>query len=124
MMKRLNKFIISLLLMIGSILPNIFAEDFLMDSTQLKETNLIFAEHEYLLKQDSINNELIADYNCLVEQYELNDSLLTEELLNCVEENKRANKSIERSKRLSKTFGGLAAGGWGVCIILILVLCL
>ena len=39
-------------------------------------------------------------------------------------ENKKANKSIERSKRLSKTFGGLAAGGWGVCIILILVLCL
>ena len=130
-MRKLILFGISLLMMIGTIIPNSSAQDFRVTPVQLKQTNILFNQLEYLEKQDSLNNQLITYYVDWTSKLEEKDSLRQ----NSVEElNKQIssmddvittlkNNNIKLSKQKEVATNFAIGGGiTSVCLILLLVL--
>ncbi len=130
-MRKLILFGISLLMMIGTIIPNSSAQDFRVTPVQLKQTNILFNQLEYLEKQDSLNNQLITYYVDWTSKLEEKDSLRQ----NSVEElNKQIssmddiittlkdnNIKLSKQKEIATNFA-IGGGITSVCLILLLVL--
>lgn len=130
-MRKLILFGISLLMMIGTIIPNSSAQDFQVTPVQLKQTNILFNQLEYLEKQDSLNNQLITYYVDWTSKLEEKDSLRQ----NSVEElNKQIssmndvittlkdnNIKLSKQKEIATNFA-IGGGITSVCLILLLVL--
>ena len=85
-MKSISKF--AILLLLSLLTPTVsFSQDtypkivndtlILLTSSQLKHTNLIFAEHKMLLNKVDLLESQIWQYKKLVSNYEYNDSLLS-----------------------------------------------
>lgn len=63
MNRKFHVLILSLLTLIMSISPNIYAQDSVRVSTiQLKQANKVFAERDYYYKKDSLNNKALELY--------------------------------------------------------------
>ena len=130
-MRKLILFGISLLMMIGTIIPNSSAQDFRVTPVQLKQTNILFNQLEYLEKQDSLNNQLITYYVDWTSKLEEKDSLRQ----NSVEElNKQIssmddiittlkdnNIKLSKQKEIATNFA-IGGGITSVCLILLLIL--
>ena len=89
----------------------------LITSKQLKQTNLIFLEHQ---KYKLINNELdsqIINYKKLVNNYELQDSLYRERVSYLDDELKISNNKIHKNSTTIKVYRFLCIGLIGGLII-------
>lgn len=130
-MRKLILFGISLLMMIGIIIPNSSAQDFRVTPVQLKQTNILFNQLEYLEKQDSLNNQLITYYVDWTNKLEEKDSLRqssVEELNkqissmdNIITTLKDNNIKLSKQKEIATNFA-IGGGITSVCLILLLIL--
>ena len=130
-MRKLILFGISLLMMIGIIIPNSSAQDFRVTPIQLKQTNILFNQLEYLEKQDSLNNQLITYYVDWTSKLEEKDSLRqssVEELNkqissmdNVITALKDNNTKLSKQKEIATNFA-IGGGITSVCLILLLIL--
>lgn len=130
-MRKLILFGISLLMMIGTITPNSLAQDFRVTPVQLKQTNILFNQLEYLEKQDSLNNQLITYYVDWTNKLEEKDSLRqssVEELNkqissmdNVITTLKDNNAKLSKQKKFATNFA-IGGGITSVCLILLLIL--
>lgn len=130
-MRKLILFGISLLMMIGIIIPNSSAQDFRVTPVQLKQTNILFNQLEYLEKQDSLNNQLITYYVDWTSKLEEKDSLRqssVEELNkqissmdNVITTLKDNNIKLSKQKEIATNFA-IGGGITSVCLILLLIL--
>ena len=130
-MRKLILFGISLLMMIGTIIPNSSAQDFRVTPVQLKQTNILFNQLEYLEKQDSLNNQLITYYVDWTNKLEEKDSLRqssVEELNkqissmdNVITTLKDNNTKLSKQKEIATNFA-IGGGITSVCLILLLIL--
>lgn len=130
-MRKLILFGISLLMMIGIIIPNSSAQDFRVTPVQLKQTNILFNQLEYLEKQDSLNNQLITYYVDWTSKLEEKDSLRqssVEELNkqissmdNVIMTLKDNNIKLSKQKEVATNFA-IGGGITSVCLILLLIL--
>lgn len=132
-MRSISKFTITLLLSL--LIPTVsFSQDtypkivndtlILLTSKQLKHTNLIFAEHNMLLKKTDLLESQTQQYKELIRNYEYNDSLHLELL----ESNKTyylsrisvLNDSLkkETKKRKLSQFGMFGIGGLAILALL------
>lgn len=132
-MRSISKFTITLLLSL--LIPTVsFSQDtypkivndtlILLTSKQLKHTNLIFAEHNMLLKKTDLLESQTQQYKKLIRNYEYNDSLHLELL----ESNKTyylsrisvLNDSLkkETKKRKLSQFGMFGIGGLAILALL------
>jgi hypothetical protein len=116
MRKKLIVFGISLLMMIGSISSTISGQDFRVTPTQLKQTNIIFNEHKYLLLKDSLNERLNIQYDSLVNAYNKHDSIVVEKLQYYQVENEKLAKRYKTSKKIA-----IGGGITSVCLLLLLI---
>jgi hypothetical protein len=78
--QKLRLFLISLLVMIGSITSTSYAQTFQVTAIQLKQTNLLFNELEYLRKQTVINDSIINIYQKKDSLYQKHDKLLQDKI--------------------------------------------
>ena len=125
-MKSILKFVIALLLSLSiptvsfsqTTYPRIVNDSLiLLTSSQLKHTNLIFAEHQMLLKQVDLLESQNRQYRMLVSNYEKQDSLQA----GIIEANKelytstinRLNNDLKEETRKRK----LTQIGWGGTVI-------
>ena len=130
-MRKLILFGISLLMMIGTIIPNSSAQDFRVTPVQLKQTNILFNQLEYLEKQDSLNNQLITYYVDWTSKLEEKDSLRqsnVEELNKQISSMddvittlKNNNIKLSKQKEVATNFA-IGGGITSVCLILLLIL--
>jgi hypothetical protein len=130
-MRKLIVFGISLLMMIGSIIPNSSAQDFRVTPVQLKQTNILFNQLEYLEKQDSLNNQLITYYVDWTSKLEEKDSLRQSSIVELNKQISSMDNSInilkEDNAKLSKekeiaTYFAIGGGVTTICLILLLAL--
>ena len=130
-MKKLIVFGISLLMMIGSIIPTSSAQDFQVTPVQLKQTNILFNQLEYLEKQDSLNNQLITYYVDWTSKLEEKDSLRQSNIVELNNQISSMNESIVSLKddnaKLTKqkeiaTYCAVGGGITTICLILLLAL--
>ena len=130
-MRKLIVFGISLLMMIGSIIPNSSAQDFRVTPVQLKQTNILFNQLEYLEKQDSLNNQLITYYVDWTSKLEEKDSLRQSSIVELNNQISSMNESIislkDDNAKLSKekeiaTYFAIGGGVTTICLILLLAL--
>lgn len=116
-MKSISKFTIALLLSL--LIPTAsFSQDtypkivndslILLTSNQLKQTNLIFAEHNMLLKKTDLLESQIVQYKKLVKNCEENDSLCSELLVYneklYLEKLSTVNKQLKKETKKRKLF--------------------
>lgn len=130
-MKKLIVFGISLLMMIGSIIPTSLAQDFQMTPVQLKQTNILFNQLEYLEKQDSLNNQLITYYVDWTSKLEEKDSLRQSSIIelnkqinsmdNSINTLKSDNAKLSKQKEIA-TYFAIGEGVTSICLILLLAL--
>lgn len=130
-MRKLILFGINLLMMIGIITPSSLAQDFRVTPVQLKQTNILFNQLEYLEKQDSLNNQLITYYvdwtNKLEEKDSLRQSSVEElnkqisSMNNVITILKDDNIKISKQKEVATNFA-IGGGITSVCLILLLIL--
>jgi hypothetical protein len=107
---------ISLLMMIGSISSTISGQDFRVTPTQLKQTNIIFNEHKYLLAKDSLNERLNIQYDSLLNAYNKHDSIVVEKLQNYKAENEKLAKRYKKSKQIA-----IGGGIISICLLALLI---
>jgi molecular chaperone DnaK (HSP70) len=98
---------------------------------QLKQTNILFNQLEYLEKQDSLNNQLITYYVDWTNKLEEKDSLRqssVEELNkqissmdNVITTLKDNNIKLSKQKKIATNFA-IGGGITSVCLILLLIL--
>ena len=130
-MRKLILFGISLLMMIGTIIPNSLAQDFRVTPVQLKQTNILFNQLEYLEKQDSLNNQLITYYVDWTSKLEEKDSLRQssveelnkqissmDDVITTLKDN---NIKLSKQKEVATNFA-IGGGITSVCLILLLIL--
>lgn len=131
MKRKLIVFGISLLMMIGSIIPTSSAQDFQVTPLQLKQTNILFNHLEELEIQDSLNTVLITFYKELISDLEYKDSLNQYKVMELNSQINRMTVSINNlensNKKVTKqrnivTY--LAGGSTGLCLILLTILLL
>ena len=130
-MKKLIVFGISLLMMIGSIIPSSSAQDFRVTPVQLKQTNILFNQLEYLEKQDSLNNQLITYYVDWTSKLEEKDSLRQSSIIelnkqissmdNSINTLKSDNAKLSKQKEIA-TYFAIGGGVTSICLILLLAL--
>ena len=131
MKRKLIVFGISLLMMIGSIIPSSSAQDFQVTPLQLKQTNILFNRLEGLEIQDSLNTILIQDFQKLTRTLEEKDSV---NQLKAAEYDKQAvsmtntinnlrddNNKLTKQKQIA-TYFAVGGGVTSICLILLLAL--
>lgn len=130
-MRKLILFGISLLMMIGGIIPTSSAQDFQVTPVQLKQTNILFNQLEYLEKQDSLNNQLITYYVDWTSKLEQKDSLRQSSIVELNKQISSMDNSItvlkDNNAKLSKqkeiaTYFAIGGGVTTICLILLLAL--
>ena len=133
-MRSISKFTIALLLSL--LIPTVsFSQDIyprtvndtliLLTSSQLKHTNIIFAEHKMLLEKVDLLESQTQQYKLLIRNYEQSDSLNSELL----ESNKNyylskisaLNDSLKKETKKRK-LSQLGMGGIGILAILAIIL--
>ena len=131
MKRKLIVFGISLLMMIGSIIPSSSAQDFQVTPLQLKQTNILFNQLESLEIQDSLNVKLIDYYIDWVGKLEEKDSLKQSSIVELNKQVSSMNNSIiglqKDNAKLSEqkkiaTYFAIGGGVTTVCLILLLAL--
>lgn len=131
MKRKLIVFGISLLMMIGNIIPSSSAQDFQVTPLQLKQTNILFNRLEGLEIQDSLNTILIQDFQKLTRTLEEKDSV---NQLKAAEYDKQAvsmtntinnlrddNNKLTKQKQIA-TYFAVGGGVTSICLILLLAL--
>lgn len=103
MFSRILLFVFSLLIPITCISQNTYkvsVEDsmIVITPTQLKQTNLIFNEHNKLLKENKILNGIISDYSKIVVSYKTLDSLNNTKISNYQQEIDKTKETLKKSK--------------------------
>lgn len=131
MKRKLIVFGISLLMMIGSIIPTSSAQDFQVTPLQLKQTNILFNHLEELEIQDSLNTVLITFYKELISDLEYKDSLnqhkVTElngqinRMTDSINNLENSNKKVTKQRNIVAYWAG---GSTGLCLILLTILLL
>lgn len=131
MKRKLIVFGISLLMMIGSIIPTSSAQDFQVTPLQLKQTNILFNHLEELEIQDSLNTVLITFYKELISNLECKDSLnqhkVTElnsqinRMTDSINNLENSNKKVTKQRNIVAYWAG---GSTGLCLILLTILLL
>ena len=131
MKRKLIVFGISLLMMIGSIIPSSSAQDFQVTPLQLKQTNILFNRLEGLEIQDSLNTILIQDFQKLTKTLEEKDSvnqLKAEEydkqavsMTNTINNLRDDNNKLTKQKQIA-TYFAVGGGVTSICLILLLAL--
>lgn len=131
MKRKLIVFGISLLMMIGSIIPTSSAQDFQVTPLQLKQTNILFNHLEELEIQDSLNTVLITFYKELISDLEYKDSLNQYKVMELNSQINRMTVSINNlensNKKVTKQRNIVAywaGGSTGLCLILLTILLL
>lgn len=131
MKRKLIVFGISLLMMIGSIIPTSSAQDFQVTPLQLKQTNILFNHLEELEIQDSLNTVLITFYKELISDLECKDSLNQYKVMELNSQINRMTVSINNlensNKKVTKQRNIVAywaGGSTGLCLILLTILLL
>ena len=128
MKRKLIAYGISLLMMIGIIIPTSSAQDFRVTALQLKQTNLLFNRLEELEIQDSLNYKAIEFYNELNNKLEEKDSLnicIISELNGQVNRmNNNINDLTNDNNKLQKQRNIATYLSGGLCLILIVTLLL
>lgn len=131
MKRKLIVFGISLLMMIGSIIPTSSAQDFQVTLLQLKQTNILFNHLEELEIQDSLNTVLITFYKELISDLEYKDSLNQYKVVELNSQINRMTVSINNlensNKKVTKQRNIVAywaGGSTGLCLILLTILLL
>ena len=131
MKRKLIVFGISLLMMIGSIIPTSSAQDFQVTPLQLKQTNILFNHLEELEIQDSLNTVLITFYKELISDLEYKDSLNQYKVVELNSQINRMTVSINNlensNKKVTKQRNIVAywaGGSTGLCLILLTILLL
>lgn len=124
MKKKLKKLLINLVILIGCITPNSYAQSFQVTPLQLKQTNLIFNQYDYLTKVDSVNQVLLSKNDSLVRQYEELDSLQILRYNNCEAINSNLVNENSKMKKKVKTATGATIGSCILNIVLIVLICL
>lgn len=118
-------------MMIGSIIPISSAQDFQVTPVQLKQTNILFNQLEYLEKQDSLNNQLITYYVDWTSKLEQKDSLRQSSIVELNKQISSMDNSItilkDNNAKLSKqkeiaTYFAIGGGVTTICLILLLAL--
>lgn len=89
-------------------------DDYLLTPYQLKVTNLIFNEHKYLLKKDSLQNIQISNYKSLVNNLDSTIIYKDLQIKNYTLVNKDLLNKNKKLTRLNYLFGGV-----GILAILI-----
>lgn len=120
---------ISLLMMIGIIIPTSLAQDFKVTPLQLKQTNILFNRLEELEIQDSINTELLYTYESIIGTLEEKDSLREEAIVDINNRLRRMNDDIVKMEVQNTTLHKQrkiatywAGGATGICVILLIIL--
>lgn len=128
MKRKLILFGISLLLMIGAIIPSSSAQDFQLTPTQLKQTNILLNRLEELEIQDSLNQQLIIYYDSIVKEYQwikLMDDEAMKVMHDDLDNMLNTNKELEENNsKLRKQRNGLtyyAGGSTLLCIVLLII---
>ena len=102
-----------------------------MTPVQLKQTNILFNQLEYLEKQDSLNNQLITYYVDWTSKLEEKDSLRQSSIVELNNQISSMNESIVSLKddnaKLTKqkeiaTYCAVGGGVTTICLILLLAL--
>ena len=88
-----------------------------MTAEELKLTNQIFAEHEYLTEKVELMEREILTFNTLVSEYEKEDSIKAQIIKNQETSIKKLKKSIKVKNTLITGFGS------GFLVSLILLIC-
>lgn len=90
---------------------------YVMTAEELKLTNQIFAEHEYLTEKVELMEREILAFNTLVSEYEKEDSIKAQII-------KNQETSIKKLKKSNKVKNTLITGfGSGFLVSLILLIC-
>lgn len=111
MLKRGTILLVSLLIAICSTSQTTFeksGENFLLTPYQLKITNLVFNQHKYLLRNDSLQKEQLSSYKSLVNTL---DSTLVYKDYQIKNQSEINNNLYIQNKKLSKLnylFGGIS----------------
>lgn len=103
MFSRILLFGFSLLIPITCISQNTYkvsVEDsiIVITPTQLKQTNLIFNEHNKLLKENKVQQNIISDYSKIIVNYETLDSLNNMKINSYQQEIEKSTKALKKSK--------------------------
>lgn len=106
----IKKLLITLL--ISLVLPTVAISQITLDSTEAKETAIIFAEHEKLTIENSLLKEQILSLEELNNLCEQSDSIHTEEIGLYKEQIEFDKKQIKKLKSSHKTmtFGSILGG--------------
>ena len=102
-----------------------------MTPVQLKQTNILFNQLEYLEKQDSLNNQLITYYVDWTSKLEEKDSLRQSSIIelnkqissmdNSINTLKSDNAKLSKQKEIA-TYFAIGGGVTSICLILLLAL--
>lgn len=131
MMKKLIILLTSLLMLIGFTTQTSYAQDFQVTPVQLKQTNLLFNQLEYLEKQDSLSKVLIDDYVKMNNLLMFQDSIRVESLNTYQDIVTAQSETIEaldekyaKKERQCKVATNFAIGGGAtsLCLLLLLIL--
>lgn len=82
-------------------------EDFLLTPYQLKTTNLIFNEHRYLLRNDSLYRRNIANYKSLVNVMDSTITYKDTQLKSSENMNRQLQQQNKKLSKLNYLFGGM-----------------
>lgn len=129
MQKRQIVFGISLLLMIGFIIPTSSAQDFQVTPIQLKQTNILFNRLEEFEVRDSLNLQALNFQSQLISNLKSKDSLnkvviveLDEQIFQLDSINYELEIQNDKLCRKNKGLAYYSGGSTVVCLILLLIL--
>lgn len=113
-----------------NIYPKIYNDSLIVITPiQLKQTNLIFLEHQKLQLENIELNNQINDYNSMLNNYDYMINTRTKQIdtlnsiiINKDKELKNINKSLEKTKLEKKIYTGIAIGGITISVSLLLIL--
>lgn len=83
-------------------------DDYLLTPYQLKVTNLIFNEHKYLLKKDSLQNIQISNYKSLVNNLDSIIIYKDQQIKNHTLVNNELSIKNKKLTKLNYLFGGVS----------------
>ena len=83
-------------------------ENFLLTPYQLKVTNLIFNEHKYLLKNDSLQKIQLNNYKSLVNTLDSTIEYKDYQIKNQSDKNKELHIQNKKLSKLNYLFGGIS----------------
>lgn len=96
----------------------------IITAEQLKQTNLIFAEHDYLTNENVLLKNKIGLQDSLIYNYSKIDSIQKNNIIKLIEEVDFANNEVNKLKRQFKIYKPVAYISSGALITTLLILLL